>query len=285
LNGSDQLVALEEVATMLRRFSLPRRFRIRAVCPALAGAAIVASLALSPGAMADSYTAQPTPLNYANDMQSPAMVYPVDGPGFATARKIADSTWGYDPCGGAIALSWVTAAPTINATASWSNPTDAYNNPQQNGNCSVAFNDQQAYDWPMLCTVFVHEFGHLTGHQHANDQNDVMFPYYVNPIAVCANTPDPQRAIAAPPPPARAKTAIVTKSTTKRSRKGAKRKHRKGHHARTRHRRHHHSRSPSRSPSSAHSRSRAGRPSKPRSQRRTSDPLGDSAAVHSTTYG
>ena len=269
---------------MLRRFSLPRRFRIRGVCPALAGAAIVAILALSPGAMADSYTAQPTPLNYANDMQSPAMVYPVDGPGFATARKIADSTWGYDPCGGAIALSWVTAAPTINATASWSNPTDAYNNPQQNGNCSVAFNDQQAYDWPMLCTVFVHEFGHLTGHQHATDQNDVMFAYYVNPITVCANTPDPQRAIAAPLPPPQAKAAIVTKSAAKGSRKGVNRKRRKGHRARARHRRRHHSRSSAPSLSTSHSRSRAHRAPKPRARARGSEPSGDDAAVRFTTY-
>ena len=224
---------------MSRRFSPPRSCRLRGICPALAAAVTVAGLVLSPSAMADSYAAQPTPLNYANDMQSPAMVYPVDGPAFATARRIADSTWGYDPCGGTVALSWVTAAPTINATASWANPTDPYNNPQQNGSCSVAFNDQQAYDWPMLCTVFVHEFGHLTGHQHSTDQNDVMFPYYVNPIAVCASTPDPERAVAAPPPPAHANTANVTKSHAR----GAKRKRRRAHRAPARHRRRHHSRS------------------------------------------
>lgn len=270
---------------MLRRSSPPRHFRVRGVCPALAGAAIVASLVVSPGAMADSYTAQPTPLNYANDMQSPAMVYPVDGPGFAVARRIADSTWGYDPCGGAVALSWVTAAPTINATATWSNPTDPYNNPQQNSSCSVAFNDQQSYDWPMLCTVFVHEFGHLTGHQHTTDQNDVMFPYYINPIPVCANTPDPQRALAAASPSAQAKTAIVPKSTTKQSRKGTKRKHRRGHRARARHRRRNHSRSSSHSRALSHSRSRARHAPRPRSQQRGPEPRGDSAAVHFTTYG
>jgi hypothetical protein len=235
--------------------------------------------------MADSYTAQPTPLYYANDMQSPATVYPVDGPGFATARKIAAATWGYDPCGGSVALSWVTAAPTINATATWSNPSDPYNNPQQNSSCSVGFNDQQAYDWPMLCTVFVHEFGHLTGHMHTQDQNDVMFPYYVNPIAPCANTPDPQRAIAAPLPPAQAKTAIVTKSAAKGSRKGAKRKHRKGHRARGHKRRRHHSRSTAPSRPNSRSRSRPHRAPKPRPRARGSEPRGDDARVHFTTYG
>jgi hypothetical protein len=269
---------------MLRRFLPPRHFRVRAVFPALAGAAIVASLAASPTAIADSYTAQPTPLYYANDMQSPGTVYPVDGPAFATARKIAAANWGFDPCGGTVALSWVTSAPTINATATWSNPTDPYANPQQNSSCSVGFNDQQAYDWPMLCTVFVHEFGHLTGHQHSQDQNDVMFPYYVSPIAACSNTPDPQRAVAAPLPPPRAKAAIVTKSTTKPSRKGGRHKHRKGHHAR-RHRHRHRSRSSAPPRGTSHSRSRTHRAPKPRPRSRDSEPRGDDAAVHFTTYG
>jgi hypothetical protein len=250
--------------------------------PALAGAAIVATLALSPRAMADSYTAQPTPLYYANDMQSPATVYPVDGPAFVTARKIADANWGYDPCGGTVALTWVTSAPTINATATWSNPTDPYTNPQQNTSCSVGFNDQQAYDWPMLCTVFVHEFGHLTGHQHSQDQSDVMFPYYVNPIAACSNTPDPQRAVAAPLPPPRAKTAIVTTSTAKPSK--AKRKHHKGHRAR-RHRHRHRSRSSAPSRSKQHSHSRQHQAKKPRPRKPNAEPRGDDAVVHFRTYG
>ena len=261
---------------MLRRSLPPRHFRVRGVFPALAGAAIVASLALSPRAMADSYTAQPTPLYYANDMQSPATVYPVDGAAFATARKIAVANWGYDPCGGTVALSWVTSAPTVNATATWSNPTDPYANPQQNTACSVGFNDQQAYDWPMLCTVFVHEFGHLTGHQHSQDQSDVMFPYYVSPIAACSNTPDPQRAVAAPLPPPKAKTAIVTTSTAKPKHK----KHRKGHHAR-RHRHRHRSRSSAPSRSISHKRSRTDKaPKHPR--RRSLEPKGDDPAPQFT---
>ena len=185
-------------------------------------------------ALADSYTAQPTPLYYANDMVSPAVVFPIGGPAMLKARAIADQNWGYDPCGGNVAITWSTAAPSVNATATWSNPTDAYADPQQNSDCSVAFNDQQAYDWPMLCTVFVHEFGHLTGHQHSTDQNDVMFPYYTQPIAVCANTPNPQGVPA--PPATAAKPAAVTAAAAKKG-KAARRHHRARRSRRRRHQR------------------------------------------------
>jgi hypothetical protein len=80
------------------------------------------------------------------------------------------------------------------------NPTDPYANPTRNRSCAVEFNDVQAFDWPMLCTVLVHEFGHLTGHTHTTDPNTVMFPNYVQPIGDCATTPNPQTTVATTSP-------------------------------------------------------------------------------------
>jgi hypothetical protein len=164
---------------------------------------------------------------------SPAQQFAAGGAAMTIARQIADAYWGSDPCGGQVALSWASLDPSINATSTWWNPSDAYANPQENNNCQVQFNTNQSFDWQMFCTVFVHEFGHLTGHPHINDQNNVMYPIYVQPIQQCAQTPDPTAQVAVP---ARAATPVVThaaarhKARTHRTRRGrAARAHHKHH--------------------------------------------------------
>jgi hypothetical protein len=179
--------------------------------------AIGLALVTSGRAYGDSY-AQPTLGYIANDMQSPATVFPIDGPAIATARRIADATWGYDPCGGDVTVSWNTLDPTVNATATWMNPTAPYADPTQNSSCSVTLNDLQAFDWPMLCTVLMHEFGHLTGHMHTTDPNTVMFPFYTQPIGDCATTPNPQTAVATTSPSRRRKRPPRSSRTHRRVR-------------------------------------------------------------------
>jgi hypothetical protein len=168
-------------------------------------------------AYGDFYT-QPTRLYMANDMRSPATAFPIDGPAIATARRIADATWGYDPCGGDVTLSWSGLGPTANAAATWWNPTAAYANPTQNSSCSVTFNELQAFDWPMLCTILMHEFGHLTGHMHRTDPNGVMFPTYTRPIGDCATTPNPQPGVTTTSPSRRRKRAPPSSRTQRRVR-------------------------------------------------------------------
>lgn len=163
---------------------------------------------------------------------SPEQQFAVGGVAMNTARQIADAHWGFDPCSGQVAISWASLDPSINATSTWWNPQDAYADPQENNNCQVQFNVNQSFDWKMFCTVFVHEFGHLTGHPHAQDQNDVMYPVYVAPIAQCANTPDPTAQVAAPASP-----PVVThaSASTTSTQSHAARVHHKHHH-------HHHKR-------------------------------------------
>jgi hypothetical protein len=122
---------------------------------------------------------------------SDAQRFPVDGAAMIEARAIADDYWDADPCHGHVAISWRSINPHISAISAWLNPRGAYADPADNGHCTVTFNPAQTFDWPMFCTVFVHEFGHLTGHQHVRDRNSVMYPVYTAPLPECANAPVP----------------------------------------------------------------------------------------------
>ena len=165
---------------------------------------------------------------------SPAQQFAVGGAAMTVARQIADAYWGYDPCGGQVAISWASLDPSINATSTWWNPSDAYADPQENNNCQVQFNVNQSFDWQMFCTVFTHEFGHLTGHPHVQDQSNVMYPVYVQPISQCVNTPDPTAQVAAP--------AAATAASHTPAHHKARRHSRRAHAGRVvkHHRKHHH---------------------------------------------
>jgi hypothetical protein len=74
--------------------------------------------------------------------------------------------------------------------------------------------------------VFVHEFGHLAGHQNSLDPSNVMFPFYNLPIAECKTTPAP----ASPPPtPPQTATAAQAPTPAKRQRRHHKRRKRHRH--------------------------------------------------------
>jgi Matrixin len=105
--------------------------------------------------------------------------WPVNGPAMQAARQLAIEHWSIDPCHGDVAITWGKLPGDENAESSWTNQFYDYGDPDRNTLCQVTFNPAQDWDWPKLCTVFVHEFGHLAGNAHSSDPNDVMFPYYV----------------------------------------------------------------------------------------------------------
>jgi hypothetical protein len=109
----------------------------------------------------------------------PATRWPVDGPAMQAARQIAVEHWAMDPCHGDVDISWGKLPAEENAESSWTNQYRDFGDPAHNELCSVTLNTRQDWDWPKLCTVFVHEFGHLAGHDHSPDPGDVMFAYYV----------------------------------------------------------------------------------------------------------
>src|SRR5437870_1345802 len=70
----------------------------------------------------------------------PETAFAVDSQATQTAQQLARAHWGVDPCGGHVTLVWSLLSPEINAQSSWTNPTSAYDNIDQNGDCQVSFN-------------------------------------------------------------------------------------------------------------------------------------------------
>jgi hypothetical protein len=124
----------------------------------------------------------------------PSQRYPVWGAAVKTAVQMAGRHWGMNACGGQVNLGWGRLDTSLNAQSRWQNPKSSYGDPQENTDCVVVLNTAVQFDWPRLCTIVVHEYGHLTGHPHVDDQNDVMNPYYTGPVAECAATPEPRGA-------------------------------------------------------------------------------------------
>jgi hypothetical protein len=136
----------------------------------------------------------------------PATRFAVGSPGMQIALGIAQANWGTQACNGQVSIEWGTDEPNINARSYWANPLSSYDNPAQNVQCRIVFNSTMTFSWPKFCTVFVHEYGHLTGHPHTVDGADVMSPIYRAPPPAC-ETADPS---APPAPPAQ----LVTTTTT-----------------------------------------------------------------------
>jgi Matrixin len=142
----------------------------------------------------------------------------IGGPRLSVAVNLAEQHWGATPCSAQFTISWVAADLHVNAVSQWSNPFDSYQQPGLNSDCSIAFNPGAQWDWPKLCTVVVHEVGHLDGQQHNGDPANVMSPVYTRPVAECAATTDPQAPVAAPRSAPRAAVAAVAKKASVASR-------------------------------------------------------------------
>jgi hypothetical protein len=152
---------------------------------------------------------------------APDRRWPVGGQAMQAALGIAAQQWGGTPCGGQIALSWTPLEPGTNATASWRNPTHAWDNPSANFDCRIELSPAADYDWRKFCTVVVHEVGHLAGRQHAGDPDDVMAAVYRAPLPACSATPEPGAPAAAPraatPQPRLARRAAARRTTARRT--------------------------------------------------------------------
>lgn len=113
--------------------------------------------------------------------------FPVGSPAMEAAKATAAAYWGAQPCGGSYTLQWTPLDLGTNATASWRNPTDAWNNAGQNFDCRIDINPGADFDYPKLCTVLAHEIGHLLGRQHDPAAGQLMSAYYTSPIAQCGS--------------------------------------------------------------------------------------------------
>jgi hypothetical protein len=126
----------------------------------------------------------------------PRARFSATSPAIAAAEQIARTYWGTDACGGTVTIRWVRQAPDLNALSTWSSPsTDPYAEPADNTQCEIDLNPAATFDWPKLCTVLVHEFGHLTGHDHDPHAGHLMSELYTTPLVQCT-VPMARRAVA-----------------------------------------------------------------------------------------
>jgi hypothetical protein len=153
--------------------------------------------------------------------------FAVDSPAMIQAELIATKYWGASPCGGAVSVSWTDLDPSINGSSTWWNPVSAYGNAGANSQCKITLNQVQDFDWPMFCTVIVHEVGHLLGQQHTTDPASVMYPVYVSPIPQCTGT---EAGGAAPGPVAVRAASAKTKSVSTTHKAQSRHKKHKHHH-------------------------------------------------------
>lgn len=199
-------------ATLVAAASLAMPF-VATADPGVAGAAA------SVTARAAQHVEEPAPARFA-----------VGGPLFQSAQRIAGEHWGgVAACGGDVAVTWAALAPGTNATATWRNPTDAWNNAVANFDCSIELNANAEFDFAKLCTVLAHEVGHLVGRPHAAHAGDLMSPIYSTPLPACvaAAPPGPPDVADEPAEAATSPAVLQTASRASSPRKAsAKRKKR-----------------------------------------------------------
>lgn len=125
--------------------------------------------------------------------RSAASRFAVGSPQLTTAQNLAIAHWGTSPCQGQVTLTWKRQSPGINAMSLWTTlGTDPYGDPADNQDCEIDLNPAAAWDWPKLCTVIVHEYGHLAGQDHDAHAGHLMSPMYTTPVPECTPTPEPR---------------------------------------------------------------------------------------------
>jgi hypothetical protein len=59
--------------------------------------------------------------------------------------------------------------------------------PDEREDCEIWLNSRKDWTWLKLCTTVVHEYGHLDGHDHSDDEESVMAREYAHPYKGCRN--------------------------------------------------------------------------------------------------
>src|SRR5438270_4110279 len=97
--------------------------------------------------------------------------YPNGSRGAHEAQAIARAAWHGNPCGGHVTIGWSPMAWDTYSASMW----DVVTPGDRMIDCHIAFNSRVTFTWSRFCTIMVHEYGHLTGHDHVPDPNSIMY--------------------------------------------------------------------------------------------------------------
>ena len=114
---------------------------------------------------------------------SPDHAFPVGGATMTAAYEAAVGYWGATPCGGAVTMVWSPMDVGHNALSTWM--TVDPKAPATFTDCRIAFNPAVEFDPPKLCTIMLHEVGHLLGQAHVTQAGQLMSEYYAGPVPAC----------------------------------------------------------------------------------------------------
>jgi hypothetical protein len=100
----------------------------------------------------------------------------------SVALEKAHQLWGVEPCGGRYRVELTTLPPEVRGHASWLEPVTSlgpYTTPSSAWtDCAIQLSatgwteEAVASGWPEICSVVLHEWGHLTGHSHSDDPGE-----------------------------------------------------------------------------------------------------------------
>ena len=99
------------------------------------------------------------------------------------AYAVAKRFWGAAPCGDRVTFGWARLGTRLHGIARW---TTFRGRERVRRNCRILLDSDLAHrGWARLCTVVVHEVGHLHGHRHVPRRGRIMSAVYAGPLARC----------------------------------------------------------------------------------------------------
>lgn len=114
-----------------------------------------------------------------------AELSPADTALVQRSAEVAQQYWSAAPCAGAVDYGYGALPDGAIGYASWVRPSNAPVDPATFRSCRIDLLPDADLRPAALCTVIVHEVGHLLGRAHSDDPGDVMYPSLGAPLPGC----------------------------------------------------------------------------------------------------